>query len=383
MITKLKSTLILISLVSLSCFAQNEDGIFAKMETTKGTIILKLEYKKVPVTVANFITLSEGTNPNVEDKFKNKPYYNGIKFHRVINDFMIQGGDPTGTGSSGPGYKFKDEFDASLKHDKPGILSMANAGPGTNGSQFFITHKATPWLDNKHSVFGEVVSGMDVVNQIVQNDIIGSIVILRNGNEANAFDAVKVFDSYFEEIRETQRKEIALELAKKRIQDSISASKKSEYLAKYGKVVKNNLAAHKKLSNKKIKTESGLQYVITKKTKAEKPKDGTKVYIHYAGYLEDGTLFDSSIKEVAIANGTYDENRDKANGYNPLASTAGQYGFIAGFKEGLGYLNIGEKATLFIPYALGYGERGSGPIPPKSNLIFEIELLDAMPEAKK
>lgn len=383
MITKLKNTFILFLLVSLSSIAQTEDGIFAKIETTKGIITIKLAYEKAPITVANFISLAEGTNTNVEAKFKNKPFYNGIKFHRVINDFMIQGGDPTGTGTSGPGYKFKDEFDPTLKHNKPGILSMANSGPATNGSQFFITHVATPWLDNKHSVFGEVVSGMDVVNQIVQNDIIGSIVIVRNGAAAQAFDAPKVFDSYFEEIREAQRKEIALELAKKRKQDSITASKKAEYLAAYGNIVKKNLAAHKKLAKKKIKTDSGLEYVITKKTKAEKPKDGTKVYIHYAGYLEDGTLFDSSIKEVAMANGTYDENRDKANGYNPLASTAGQYGFIAGFKEGLGYLNIGEKATLFIPYALGYGERGSGPIPAKSNLIFEIELLDAIPEAKK
>lgn len=383
MITKFKNIFILILLVSFTSFAQTEDGIFAKIETTKGIITIKLAYEKAPITVANFISLAEGTNTNVEAKFKNKPFYNGIKFHRVINDFMIQGGDPTGTGTSGPGYKFKDEFDPTLKHNKPGILSMANSGPATNGSQFFITHVATPWLDNKHSIFGEVVSGMEVVNQIVQNDIIGSIVIVRNGAAAQAFDAPKVFDSYFEEIREAQRKEIALELAKKRKQDSITASKKAEYLSKYGKIVKKNLAAHKKLAKKKIKTASGLEYVITKKTKSEKPKDGTKVYIHYAGYLEDGTLFDSSIKEVAMANGTYDENRDKANGYNPLASTAGQYGFIAGFKEGLGYLNIGEKATLFIPYALGYGERGSGPIPAKSNLIFEIELMDAMPEAKK
>ena len=173
------------------------DGIFAEIETTKGKILLKLEYQKTPVTVANFISLAEGTNNFVTDsKLKGKPFYNGLKFHRVIKDFMIQGGDPLGNGSGNPGYKFKDEF-TDLVHDKAGILSMANSGPSTNGSQFFITHKDTPWLNGKHTIFGRVINGMEVVNAIVQDDIINKITITRKGAAAKAFDASKVFSAYF------------------------------------------------------------------------------------------------------------------------------------------------------------------------------------------
>src|SRR3954468_4260106 len=171
--------------------AKQQDGIYAKFETSKGDIYTFLEYKKTPMTVGNFVGLAEGKIKN-SVKGEGVPYYDGLRFHRVIPNFMIQGGCPLGNGTGDPGYKFADEIDTSLKHKGPGILSMANAGPGTNGSQFFITHVETPWLDGKHTVFGHVVQGQDVVNKIAQNDTLKKLVILRKGKEAESFDAPKV-----------------------------------------------------------------------------------------------------------------------------------------------------------------------------------------------
>ena len=344
---------------TLFTFAQTEDGLYAKMKTNKGDILLKLEYQKTPITVANFVSLAEGTNPFVQEKLKGKPYYNGLKFHRVIADFMIQGGDPEENGSGGPGYAFKDEFDESLKHTKGGILSMANAGPSTNGSQFFITHKATPWLDNKHSVFGEVLEGMDVVNAIAQGDQIMELQIIKKGADANKFDAAKTFSDYY------GKKDLEAKAAKE-ISDK-AAKEKESYLTKMRK--------------KATKTASGLEYAVISKGKGVKPASGTKVYINYAGYFADGNMFDSSYEEVAKAYGKYDHRRKDANGYQPFPFEYGKKtGLIPGFIEGLENMKLGDKFLLFIPYNLGYGEAGGGPIPAKTDLIFEVEMLESMPK---
>lgn len=346
------------------------DGIFAEMQTNKGTITLALEYKKTPITVANFIALAEGTNPAVAEQYKGKRFYDGLKFHRVIENFMIQGGDPQGTGAGDPGYKFKDEI-TDLKHNRGGILSMANAGPGTNGSQFFITHKETNWLDGKHTVFGHVTSGMDVVNSIGQNDVITKVTIIRKGVDANSFNAAKVFGDYYANKAEELKKQAAMEAQEKKANEAKAAVAK-----------KKNVEYMKKLRSEATSTDSGLQYKIVSKGKGKKPEDGTQVFVHYAGYLEDGTLFDSSIEEVNLNYGTFDKNRAEQNGYMPFPFTAGaKSGLIPGFLETLSYMSIGDKAVAFIPAKLGYGERGAGNvIPANTNLIFEIQLLDAMPK---
>jgi peptidyl-prolyl cis-trans isomerase A (cyclophilin A) len=343
---------------------QTNEGIFAEIETSKGKIVVQLEYQKTPITVANFIALAEGTNTAVTtETLKGKPFYDGLKFHRVIKDFMIQGGDPLGNGSGDPGYKFKDEFVPELKHDKGGILSMANSGPTTNGSQFFITHKETTWLNGKHTVFGHVISGMEVVNAIEQNDVILKVTILRKGTTATSFDAAKTFATYFST-------------------KDIEAKKAAELTAGVKKKKVETLAAARK---KATKSTTGLEYVIIKKGTGKKPVDGANISIHYAGYLEDGSLFDSSYEEVNKLYGKFDPNRAAQNGYQPLPFQCGKKdGLIPGFLEGLNALAYGDKAVLFIPSKLGYGERGAGNvIPPNANIIFEVELLPATPQVKK
>ncbi len=368
------------------------DAIFAEFETTKGKIVVQLEYKKVPITVANFISLVEGKNTFVTDeKFKGKPFYDGLKFHRVIKDFMIQGGDPQGNGSGGPGYAFKDEF-TDLKHDKGGILSMANSGPKTNGSQFFITHKATPWLDGKHTVFGTVVTGMDVVNAIVQDDVINKVTITRKGTEATKFDAAKIFSGYFANKGEDDKKQAAIDAenkAKQSIIDEenkkkqvlIDAEKKKELLAKCGPAIASKLASLNALKATSTKTASGLEYKITQTGSGKKPVDGSTIYVHYAGFLEDGSLFQSSHEDVSKTFGTYDANAAAQNGYQPFPFQAGKKdGLIPGFLEALNLLSFGDKITAFIPSSLGYGDRAMGNIiPANSNLIFELEILETAP----
>ena len=348
------------------------DGLYAEIETNKGKIIVQLDFEKAPITVANFITLAEGKNEFVtNENLKNKPFFDGLKFHRVIKDFMIQTGDPMGTGSGDTGYKFKDEF-SDLKFDTGGVLAMANNGPTTNSSQFFITHLATPWLEGKHTIFGHVVeNGMEVVNKIEQNDYINKVTIIRNGEAAKKFNAVKIFNDYFTIESENQNKRAA-----------IDAENKKVYNEKYKEVREQKVAYFTDLKTKATKTPTGLQYVITKKSGGKKPAKGTNVFIHYAGFLEDGELFDASIESVAKTFGKYDENRAAQNGYQPIPFQAGKKdGMIPGFIEGLEQLSFGDKAVIFIPSRLGYGAAGAGGvIPPNANIIFEIVLLVKMPQ---
>ena len=307
-----------------------DEGLYAKIKTSKGDILLFLDYKKVPMTVANFVGLAEGVIDN--DKMsKGTPYYDGLKFHRVIPDFMIQGGCPLGSGMGDPGYKFPDEFHSELTHSGPGIISMANSGPNTNGSQFFITHKETPWLDGKHSVFGHVVSGQDVVDAITQNDEIISIDIIRVGKEAEGFNTLKSFIDGQAEFKEKEAQKL------KEIQDELN-----------------------KLSKGAKKTDSGLMYIIQKEGSGQKANSGDNVSVHYSGYLLDGTKFDSS----------YDRGQ-------PIQFVLGQGRVIKGWDEGIALLKVGSKAKFIIPPNLGYGSRdvGNGLIPANSILIFEVELV--------
>lgn len=366
-----KITYLFLALVSVVASAQTENGMYAKIKTIKGDILLKLEFEKTPITVANFVSLAEGTNTEVSDAaLKGKPFYDGLKFHRVIANFMIQGGDPSGNGSGGPGYKFADEI-TDLKHNAPGILSMANAGPGTNGSQFFITHVATPHLDGKHTVFGKVIEGQEVVNAIAQNDVMDKVIIIRIGDAAKKFDATKIFKDRIAVEQENQKKRAAEEAEKKKIA-----------LAPYKKVMDEKVAFFAKNKKEATVLPSGLAYKITSKGSEVKPVEGTQVFIHYAGYFESGELFDSSYEDVSKAFGKFNQQRADAKAYSPIPFQAGNKGgMIPGFIEGLDKLNLGDKAILFIPSSLGYGASGAGGvIPPNANLIFEIEMLEKMPQ---
>jgi len=305
------------------------NGLYAKFTTSKGDILVQLEQEKTPGTVGNFVALAEGNLEN-DAKPQGTPYYNGLKFHRVIPDFMIQGGCPQGTGTGNPGYKFDDEIHPDLKHDAPGKLSMANAGPGTNGSQFFITHVATPWLDGKHTVFGTVIEGQDVVDAVAQGDEM-NVEILRVGEAAENFNAVEAFRS-FEGAREQREAE---EKAKqKELLDSVAAG--------YDE------------------TDSGLRYKILQKGDGKQATKGAGVSVHYKGQLLDGTVFDSSYKRK-----------------QPIDFNVGVGQVISGWDEGIQLLQVGDKARFVIPSNLAYGSAGAGGvIPPDATLIFDVELMD-------
>ena len=307
-----------------------KEGLFAIILTSKGEITIQLEFEKTPGTVGNFAGLATGKIKN-DIRPIGEPYYNGLKFHRVINDFMVQAGCPLGTGTGDPGYKFDDEFNVDLKHDRPGILSMANAGPSTNGSQFFITHVETPWLDNKHTVFGHVINGMDIVNSISQNDEIISVNINAVGEKAQAFDPAQAFEDF-----------------NKSKADRIKKEKEKE------------LKILNDLSKGFSKTSSGLLYKFEKENNLGKPVSGNKVKVHYKGMLLDGTVFDSSYKRN-----------------QPIEFTLGIGQVIKGWDEGISLLGLGDKATFIIPSELAYGESGAGGvIPPNATLVFDVELVE-------
>jgi cyclophilin family peptidyl-prolyl cis-trans isomerase len=330
--------------------------LYAELKTNKGDVLINLNFNETPVTVANFVSLSEGKNKEVSSEYNKKKYYDGLIFHRVIPNFMIQGGDPLGSGQGGPGYKFKDEFHESLSHNGPGILSMANAGPNANGSQFFITHKETPWLNGVHSVFGKVIEGMEVVNLIEQNDTIKNVSIIRIGRAAKSFKASKIFSSHFAEDSLNIKKELAL-------LENVKLGKRKNFEIQ---------------KSKSLSTSSGLQYIKTYKNDGQKVDPSKTVMTHYAIYFENGSLLDTSILEVAEQYDIVNIQKKNANGYSPLECKVGSDDtLVAGFKEGLKLLNVGDKATIFLPYYLAYGEAGRGSmIPSKSNLIFEVEIVD-------
>jgi len=306
-----------------------QEGIYARFTTSKGQILIQLTHDKTPGTVGNFVALAEGNLEN-SAKPQGTPYYDGLKFHRVIADFMIQGGCPLGTGTGDPGYKFDDEFVSELKHDSPGVISMANAGPGTNGSQFFITHTATPWLDGKHTVFGKVVEGQDVVDAIAQDDVIETLAIERVGDAAQNWNAVEAF-RVFENARAKREEE-----AKKVAQEALD-----------------------KLAAGFDQTDSGLRYKIIQKGSGAQAEKGKSVSVHYEGSLDNGQVFDSSYRRK-----------------DPITFTLGIGQVIQGWDEGIALLKEGDKARFVIPSYLGYGERGAGGvIPPNATLVFDVELV--------
>jgi peptidyl-prolyl cis-trans isomerase A (cyclophilin A) len=307
-----------------------ENGIYAKFNTAKGSILVKLTHDLTPGTVGNFVALAEG---NMENKVKPQgvKFYDGLKFHRVIPDFMIQGGCPQGTGTGDPGYKFDDEFHQDLRHDAPGVLSMANSGPGSNGSQFFITHIATPWLDDKHTVFGNVIEGQDVVDAVAQGDILESVEILRVGEEAKNWNAIEAFIS----------------LKGARLKRAAALKAESE-------------AKMEKLAAGFEKTESGLRYQFIQKGDGKQAENGKTVSVHYEGSLENGKVFDSSYPRK-----------------KPIEFKLGIGQVIEGWDEGIALLKVGDKARFVIPSDLGYGPAGAGGvIPPNATLIFDVELMD-------
>ena len=375
----MKTNFIIFFLACSMIFACNnnnkdlDDGLYAEFNTSMGTMLIKLTYEKTPVTVANFVALAEGNHPKVDNDFKAIKFYDGIIFHRVIDNFMIQGGDPKGDGTGGPGYKFLDEFHETLKHDKPGVLSMANSGPGTNGSQFFITEVPTPHLDFKHSVFGHVVRGIEVQDAIsnvetsvgnrpVKDVLINRVNIIRIGNDAKQFDAVKTWNEMEPKLFITQQNE---EEKKMRRIDSFAKIEKEKNL---------------NFKSKAKKIKSGLEIFYIKKGKGIKPKKGDEISFYYEGYLaSNGLLFGTNRREIMQNYGMYSAEEEAKGWYEPSKVIfSNEMQLIEGFKQVLMMMNVGDKIYAYIPSKMAYKDRAMGNrIPPNSDLEFIIELVNS------
>lgn len=366
---KLLFMLSITSLLLISCksgYPNLKDGLYADIQTNKGNMVVELFYQQTPVTVANFVSLAEGTNTYVVDSLKKKKYYDGVIFHRVIPNFMIQGGDPTGTGMGSPGYQFGDEIVDTLQFTKKGQLAMANAGPSTNGSQFFITQVPTQWLTGKHTIFGQVVQGELIIDTIAnvptagadkpqQDVVINKVVIIRKGKDAKSFDAPKVFERYMKEQTQIAHQKEA---------------QRAEFLQKV-----------KQQMQEATELPTGVKvFFLNKNPQGAKPNFKQNVAVNYAGYFaSDMMLFDSNVKEVASQYDKYDSRRDMMGGYAPMPVEYSQQApLIAGFKDALLSLKVGEKVRAFIPSHLGYGEAGTRGIPPNSDLIFDIEIVEIL-----
>lgn len=337
------AVLFLLLLVSVtSCSAQKEE-LLASIETTKGTIVLQLFFEEVPLTVSNFVGLANGIFAEENESLSKKgKYYDGIVFHRVVPGFVIQGGDPTGTGSGGPGYSFTDEFHPKLKHDKKGMLSMANSGPGTNGSQFFITLDATPHLDGKHSVFGQVKEGMDVVESIEQGDAMQSVTVKATKGTARQF-LKNISWENFNAMRKENEEE-----------------RKKEEEAQLAKIVSEIEAETPELQ----KTEDGIYVQEITPGTGKKVQEGDTVQTHYELrlYGED-KIIDSSYARK-----------------QPFEFKPGAKQVIAGWDAVVQTMSEGQKIRAVIPPELGYGSRGAGGvIPGNAFLDFTIELVSTKP----
>ena len=369
--------ILLLNILFVACQDRHndlKDGLYAEFRTNYGTMVAELFYDKTPITVSNFVALAEGNHPDVQEDFKDINYFNGIIFHRVMDKFMIQGGDPEGSGRGGPGYQFNDEI-TDLIHDKPGILSMANAGPGTNGSQFFITEVPTPWLDGKHTVFGELVKGIEIQDSIsnvktgignrpINDVVISELNILRKGQKANEFNAVETWMNK-NEIEKTSK-----------AKEEIEAEKDFIKMDSFAKIERIKL---KKYEEKSILKKSGIKIHIIKKGKGIKPKDGNIVELYYEGYLTNGVLFASNKKNINIKYGYYKSDREEKGHYDPITMELNKnMQLIEGFKEAIYTMNVGDEIYCYIPSNMAYGKEAKGnTIPANSDLIFIINMVNA------